>query len=152
MFDIRPADLTNDQTCALLSLHMAGMRENSPPGSVFALDLSGLRRPDMRVWTCWANDRVAGIGALRLLGEGCGEVKSMRTHPDYLRRGVGAALLVHIITEARKEQITRLSLETGSGPAFNAALALYRRHGFMSGEAFGDYEKSAFNQFFHMTL
>ena len=76
----------------------------------------------------------------------------MRTHPDHLRRGVAAALLRHIIGQARQRGMTRLSLETGSGPAFDPALTLYRRNGFGNGEAFGDYRASAFNQFLHLNL
>jgi putative acetyltransferase len=76
----------------------------------------------------------------------------MRTHPDYLRQGVGAAILEHIIGEARGRGLRRLSLETGQGPAFAPALALYRRRGFVDGEAFADYVRSPFNQFLHLTL
>jgi putative acetyltransferase len=76
----------------------------------------------------------------------------MRTHPDHLRKGVAAALLEHIIEEARARGLDTLSLETGSGPAFEPALALYRKRGFVDGEAFGGYQRSDFNQFLHLTL
>jgi len=92
------------------------------------------------------------MGALKDLGGDAGEVKSMRTHPDFLRRGVAAALLDHIIAVARSRGIVRLSLETGSGPYFEPALALYRRRGFVDGPEFGGYTRSAFNQFLHLTL
>lgn len=149
---IRLDDLSDPRTLSLLRLHLAGMHANSPPGSVFALDLSGLRRPDVTVWTAWIGDEAAGIAALRDLGDGTGELKSMRTSPDFLRRGVAAALLEHIIAVARARGMKRLSLETGSGTAFEPALALYRRRGFVDGEAFGHYQRSAFNQFLHLEL
>lgn len=152
MFDIRPDDLTGEQTRALLALHLAGMHASSPAGSVFALDLSGLTVPEVTVWGVWDGDMLTGVGALKALGDGSAELKSMRTHPDHLRRGVAAALLDHIIAEAKRRGITRLSLETGSGAAFDPALALYRRRGFSNGEAFGDYTPSAFNQFLHLSL
>lgn len=152
MFEIREDDLGGAATRALLALHLADMHANSPPGSVFALDLSGLRRPDVAVWTAWHGSAIAGIAALRQLGDGGGEVKSMRTHPDYVRRGVAARLLEHIIAVARARGYRRLSLETGSGPAFAPALALYRTRGFVEGEVFGQYERSAFNQFLHLAL
>jgi putative acetyltransferase len=76
----------------------------------------------------------------------------MRTHPDHLRRGVAKALLLHLIAEAQARGLRRLSLETGSGPIFEPALALYRAHGFVEGEAFSDYSKSDFNQFLHRAL
>ena len=152
MFDIREDDLSGAPTRALLAIHLAGMQAESPPESVFALDLSGLQQPDICVWTAWDGDSIAGVAALRDLGGGQGELKSMRTHPDHLRRGVAAALLRHIIGQARQRGMTQLSLETGSGPAFDPALTLYRRNGFGNGEAFGDYRASAFNQFLHLNL
>jgi putative acetyltransferase len=128
------------------------MHAHSPPGSVFALDLSGLAEPGVTVWTVWRADSIAGIGALKDLGDGTGELKSMRTHPDFLRRGVAAVLLEHIIDVARARRMGRLSLETGSGPYFEPALALYRRRGFADGEAFAGYKRSPFNQFLHLHL
>jgi putative acetyltransferase len=150
--EVRVDDLSGDPIKALLRLHLAGMNANSPQGHVFALDLSGLQSPGVTVWSAWVDTRIAGVGALKDLGHGIGEVKSMRTHPDFLRRGVAAALLERVIAEARKRGMHRLSLETGSGPAFEAALRLYRTRGFVDGEAFGDYVRSAFNQFLHLSL
>lgn len=152
MFDIRPDNLTDPQTRALLALHLAGMQASSPADAVFALDLSGLQASDVDVWTLWDGAQVAGVGALRTIDAGHGEIKSMRTHPDHLRKGVGRAMLLHIIGEARQRGMERLSLETGSGAAFEPALALYRGQGFVDGEVFGGYEKSAFNQFLHLQL
>ncbi len=152
MFHIRKDDLSGEPTRALLALHLAGMHASSPPGHVFALDLSGLRVPEVTVWSVWNNTEIVGIGALKVLEDGTGELKSMRTHPDHVRRGVAALLLDHIIAEARMAGMTRLSLETGIGPAFDAALALYRKRGFVDGEAFSDYCRSAFNQFLHLPL
>jgi putative acetyltransferase len=152
MLVIRQDDLTGDATRALLALHLSGMHQNSPPGHVFALDLSGLQAANVTVWTAWDSDAIAGIGALKDLGDGTAEVKSMRTHPAHLRKGVGAALLEHIIGAAHARGLRRLSLETGRGPAFEPALALYRRRGFKEGAAFGDYVRSDFNQFFHLAL
>jgi len=152
MFDVREDDLSGEPTRALLALHLSGMRAGSPPGHSFALDLSGLQSRDVTVWSAWDGASVLGVGALKALGAGAGEVKSMRTDPDHLRKGVGAAILETIIGEAHARSYRRLSLETGRGPAFEAALALYRRRGFRNGEAFADYEPSAFNQFLHLDL
>ena len=150
--DIRDDDLTSSQTVELLRIHLAGMHQNSPAGHVFALDLSGLKRPDVFVFSAWQDGQICGIGALRQLDATTGEVKSMRTHPNHLRQGVGALLLEHIIKIAAGLGLRRLSLETGSGDAFEPALALYRRRGFVNGDAFGNYEKSDFNQFLHLDL
>ena len=152
MLLIREDDLSCDQVRALLALHVAGMRDSSPPGLSFALDLSGLKAPGVTVWTVWDGEALAGVGALKDLGDGAGEVKSMRTDPAHLRRGVGAALLEHIIGKARARGMRRLSLETGRGPAFEAALSLYHKRGFVDGAPFSDYAPSHFNQFLHLEL
>lgn len=150
--DIREDDLSSAATQELLRLHLAGMQANTPAGHVFALDLSGLKAPGVTVWTAWKGESVCGMAALKQLDAISGELKSMRTHPDHLRAGVGAALLEHVIGEARARGLRRLSLETGRGPAFEPALALYRRRGFVDGEAFADYVRSPFNQFLHLDL
>ncbi len=152
MFVIRQDDLSGEDVRALLAIHLAGMQANTPAGHVFALDLSGLQTPDITVWTVRQDGALAGIGALKALGDGTGEIKSMRTHPDHLRKGVAAALLDHILDEAATRGYHRVSLETGVGESFEPALALYRKRGFETGEAFGDYEPSAFNQFLHLGL
>jgi putative acetyltransferase len=145
-------DLSSAPTRDLLTLHLSGMQANSPAGHVFALDLSGLKVPEVTVWSAWVGGNIAGIGALKDLGNGAGEIKSMRTHPDHLRKGVGAQILERIIEEARVRGLSRLSLETGSGPSFEPALVMYRKRGFRSGGVFSDYEASAFNQFMHLEL
>lgn len=152
VLNVRLDDLSGQPTRDLVAMHLAGMSANSPPGHCFALDDSGLASPDVTVWSAWRGEAIAAIGALRALGDGTGEVKSMRTHPDHLRQGAGAAILERIIAEARARGYRRLSLETGSGPSFEPALALYRRRGFLSGDAFGGYAPSAFNQFMHLDL
>ncbi|MEZ5559178.1 MAG: GNAT family N-acetyltransferase [Pseudomonadales bacterium] len=149
---IRQDDLTSPQVLELLRLHLERMHEQSPPGNVFALDVAGLRLPEVTLWTAWAGDTVAGMGALKDLGDGVGEIKSMRTSPAFLRRGVAAALLEHIIDSARARGMSRLSLETGTGEAFAPAIALYRRYGFVSGAAFAQYPTSGFSRFFHLAL
>lgn len=149
---IVPGDFEDSRVLDLLRVHLDGMHANSPPGNVFALDLTGLKAPEISFYTVWDGDALAGMGALKALGDGRGEIKSMRTHEAHMRKGVGAYLLEHIIGEAKARRYHRLSLETGSGPAFDAALSLYRRFGFVEGGAFGDYEKSEFNQFFHLAL
>jgi putative acetyltransferase len=150
--NIQQDDLSSDATRSLLAFHLREMHANSPQGSVFALDLSGLKLPSVTVWTAWRGAEIAGVAALKDLGDGTGELKSMRTHPRHLRSGVAAALLDYILAEARARGLSRLSIETGSGPAFDPGLALYHSRGFLGGEAFGGYEKTAFNQFFHLVL
>lgn len=149
---IAQADLADAQVQALIAYHQQAMRDGSPEGMSFALDLSGLQDPAVTVWAAHAENSVAAIGALKRLDHRCGEVKSMRTHPDFLRQGLAAALLETIIAHARAEGLSVLSLETGTGPAFEPALALYRKRGFTNGEAFADYTLTDFNQCLHLTL
>lgn len=149
---IKLDDLTGQAVQALLADHLSGMQNNSPQGSVYALDLSGLKAPNVSVWTAWDGDRLMGIGALKELSEAAGEIKSMRTDTAHLRKGVGLSILNHIIEEAVRRGYKRLSLETGSGDEFEPALRLYRKRGFENGDAFGSYKASAFNQFLHKSL
>lgn len=152
MLKIRLDDLSGEPTRELVTLHLSGMHENSPPGQVFALDLSGLTASNVTVWSAWDGPALAGIAALKALGDGTGELKSMRTHPRHRRKGVASALLEHIIGEARRRGLRRLSLETGRGPAFEPALSLYRRRGFIDCEAFADYRPNDFSQFLCLGL
>lgn len=147
-----PADLDDTAVQDLIALHQRAMLAGSPPGTSFALDLSGLRNEAVTVWAVRSGARVAAIGALKRLDGKAGEIKSMRTHPDFLRQGCAAALLDTIIAHARNLGLVRLSLETGTGPAFAPALALYRRRGFVTGPAFADYALTDFNQCLHLTL
>jgi putative acetyltransferase len=149
---IIPGDFDDPRVIALLRHHLAAMHENSPPGSVFALDQTGLKAPDISFYTAWRDGEPVGMGALRELDPSAGEIKSMRTHPKHLGQGVGSAILDHLLDVARKRGYRRISLETGSGPAFEPALALYRKRGFVQGEGFGGYQSSAFNRFFHLNL
>lgn len=149
---ILTGQLQDPQIQALLKDHLAGMYDTSPPENVFALDTSGLATPDVTLYSAWQDDTLLGMGALKDIGSRTGEIKSMRTHADHLRKGVGAILLEHIIAEASKRGWQRLSLETGSGAAFEPALQLYQRYGFTMGAPFADYESSQFSQFYHLDL
>ena len=147
-----PGDLDDPRVLDLLAFHLAGMRADSPPEASYALDVSGLRVPEVTFLTAWSEDDLLGCGALKALGDGTAEVKSMRTWPQHLRKGVGRAILTEIIAIARARGYHRLSLETGTGPSFEAAIALYRRQGFENGPVFNAYRESDFNQFLHLDL
>lgn len=152
MYDLRAGDLADAAVQELLRLHFEEMRGNSPLDKCHVLDVFGLQASEINVYAAWYDGNLASIGALKLLNAQHGEIKSMRAHPAYRGRGAGSAMLRHIIAEARKFGLERLSLETGSGMTFDAALALYRRYGFRDGPPFGDYRESDFNQFLHLKL
>jgi putative acetyltransferase len=145
-------DLSGKEIRALLETHFAGMLANSPKDSCHFLDFEGLKAPGVTFWSIWDQDRLLGCGALKQHDTDLGEVKSMRTHADHLRKGAGAAMLVHIIASARERGLKQLSLETGSSPAFNAAHALYLRHGFTYCRAFADYQEDPFSRFMTLKL
>ena len=149
-------DLTGTEIRALLETHFAGMLASSPPGSCHFLDFDGLNAPDVTFWSIWAKDKsgdsLAGCGAVKELDVGHGEVKSMRTHADHLRKGVGARMLEHIIGTARARGYRRLSLETGSTPDFDAAHALYLRYDFQYCPPFADYVEDPFSRYMTLAL
>ena len=145
-------DLSGAPIRALLEVHFAGMLANSPADSCHFLDFDGLNAPNVTFWSIHSGDDLAGCGALKMLGSAHGEIKSMRTADGFLRRGVAARMLEHIIAEARGRGLERLSLETGSGAAFEPALALYRRHGFEDCASFADYRPDPFNRFMTRAL
>jgi putative acetyltransferase len=149
---IKPGDFEDHRVKALLTRHLEGMHANSPPGHVFALDWSGLQKPEISFYALWEGEDLLGFGALKEVDPRAGEIKSMRTADAHLRKGVAAAILDHIIAEARRRGYARLSLETGSGPAFDPALKLYRKCGFIDGPPFDGYTRSAFNQFLHLDM
>jgi putative acetyltransferase len=128
---IEQDDLTRPAIHALLEEHLTSMRAISPPESVHALDLEKLRHPSITFWSAWDGAQLLGCGALKELGPRHGEIKSMRTPDSARRRGVGRAMLAHIVDVARARGYERLSLETGSMPAFRPAHTLYESVGFV---------------------
>ena len=138
--EIRTDDLTHPAVVALIRFHRQSAASLTPsPESVHALDVEGLRRPEITVWTAWDGDALLGCAALNEIDTTHGEVKSMRTAPSHLRRGVAAALLLRLLDEAEDRGYARVSLETGAGDGFAAARALYRRFGFVPCGPFAEY-------------
>jgi putative acetyltransferase len=145
-------DLSGSDIRALLEVHFAGMLANSPKDSCHFLDFDGLKGPGVTFWSIWDGDDLAGCGALKQHDAALGEIKSMRTHTDHLRKGAAAEMLEHIISTARARGLRRLSLETGSSPAFVPAQALYRRFGFVDCAPFADYGPDPFSRFMTLPL
>lgn len=139
--EIRVDDLRGPEIAALLQEHLDEMALHSPPESRHALNLDGLRVPEITFWCVWEGDALMGCGALKELTPTHGEIKSMRTIYTHRGKGVAAAMLQHILAEAQRRGYQRLSLETGSMAAFAAAHALYKRHGFEECGPFGNYSE-----------
>lgn len=131
--------LNDPRVQTLLAHHFHTAHAETAPGSAHALDLNGLKSPDIHFWSAWDGDHVLAIGALKRVSECRGEIKSMHTEQSYRRRGTGSAMLRHIITMAHEMGLRRLSLETGSWPYFDAARAFYKSHGFIECPPFGSY-------------
>jgi putative acetyltransferase len=145
--DIHLDDLRGPEIHALLQEHLESMHLYSPPESIHALDLEALRRPEITFWSAWEDGQLLGCGALQELDAHHGEIKSMRTAAAHRRKGVAAALLAHIIAEARRRGYTRLSLETGSHDAFAPARKLYAAFGFEPCEPFAVYVLDPYSVF-----
>ncbi|MBA4355765.1 MAG: GNAT family N-acetyltransferase, partial [Novosphingobium sp.] len=139
-------DLSGEDIRALVALHLSNMHASSPACKVHALPIEALRQPGVTFYSAWINDDLAGMGAIREIDARHGELKSMRSAPDWLGKGVGEAILLHLLEVARARGYTRVSLETGQGPAFEPALGLYRKHGFVNCAAFADYVLDDFSQ------
>lgn len=139
-------DLSGEAIRELVALHLSGMHANSPACKVHALPVEKLRQPGVTFYSAWVGDALAGMGAIRKLDPMHGELKSMRVASDWLGRKIGEAMLLHLLSVARQRGYARVSLETGQGPAFEPALGLYRKHGFVNCEAFADYVLDEFSQ------
>jgi putative acetyltransferase len=145
-------DLSRPAIHALLNEHLRSMYSLSPPESVHALDPERLRKPDVTFWSVWEGPVLLGVGALKELDPTHGEVKSMRTANAHLRKGVGRAVLTHIIGVARARGYERLSLETGSMDAFKPAQKLYECFGFVYCGPFGEYVEDPYSVFMTLRL
>ncbi len=149
---ISQCDPADASVRSLAEFHKRQMFDHSPADYVFALGTAELDEPDITVWGARVDDELAGIIALRDLQDGSGEVKCMRTRPEFLRRGVARALLTAVVSESQGRAYQSLFLETGRGPAFEPAISLYMSMGFEDVQAFADYEESAFSRFLRLRL
>jgi len=144
---LRVDDLSGQEIRGLIARHLSGMHENSPPESVHALDVDALRQPGVTFWSAWVEGEIAGCGALKRLDAARGEIKSMRVADGFLGKGIGRAVLEHIVAEAGRMGLSSLWLETGSADAFRPAIGLYSSARFKRCGPFGDYVDDPFSVF-----
>lgn len=149
---IREDDLSGEAVINLLKEHLEHMQAITPVGSVHALDLSGLRAPEVTFWTLWDKDELLGCGALKELGSRVGEIKSMRTASKHQRKGVASTLLEHILAEAESRGFEKVLLETGATEHFAPARALYTKYGFTPCGPFGNYHEDPHSIFMSLTF
>jgi putative acetyltransferase len=146
-------DLTGAEIAAFLAEHIEDMKAVAPrPESKHALDLEGLRAPDITFWTVWHEGLLVACGALKELDEQNAEIKSMRTSSAQRRNGVASALLDHMLRVARARGYRSLSVETGSNEFFAPARALYEKFGFEYCAPFADYEEDPDSVFMTKSL
>lgn len=150
--DIAIDHLDDPAIAAFLQSHLDDMRAVSPPESKHALDLAGLRVSAITFWSAYDGQTLVGYGAIKEIAPDGGEIKSMRVHGAARGMGVGSAILQHLIATARARGYRNLKLETGSMAFFTPAQALYRRHGFIDCEPFGDYWPDPNSLFMELTL
>ena len=150
--EIRVDDLAGEAIRALIAFHLDGMHDTSPPESVHALDIDGLRHPSITFWSAWIDGELAGIAALKSIDAERGELKSMRVDDRFRGSGVGRALLRHLMAEARGRGMTSLWLETGSPDDFVPAQRLYESEGFTRCGPFEGYSDDPFSVFMTRTL
>jgi len=145
--DIRLDDLSSEASQSFVREHVAGMLANTPVESFHALPIEKLRQPAITFWTAWLDSQLCACGALQILDQHHGEIKSMRTRANFLRQGIAQGILLQIMNEAKARGIKRLSLETGSSDDFLAARAMYFKNGFEICGPFADYKQDPLSLF-----
>ena len=142
----------NPEVHELLTKHFIELRAASPEGSAHVLDIPGLKTPSIKFWSLWQNDMLMGCGALKFLDKEHGEFKSIRIHDNFRRAGNGINVVNHLIKEAKKLNITRLSIETGAGDFFKPARILFKKCGFETCKPFAHYKEDINSLYLTKTL
>ena len=136
----------------LLTKHFVELRAASPEGSAHVLDIPGLQDKTIKFWSLWNNDMLMGCGALKFLDKEHGEFKSIRIHDNFRRKGNGISVINHLINEAKKLNINKLSIETGAGNFFKPARTLFKQCGFEICGPFAHYKEDINSVYFTKTL
>ncbi len=136
----------------LLKKHFIELRSVSPAGSTHVLDIDGLKDPSIKFWSLWENNKLIGCGALKFLGKDHGEFKSIRVADEFRKKGIGERIINHLIEEAKKLEISKLSIETGAGEFFAPARKLFNKFGFKKSEPFAHYKVDPNSCYFTLDL
>jgi len=132
----------NTEVNQLLINHFKELRSVSPENSCHVLDINGLKTESIKFWSLWENDELVGCGALKFLDKEHGELKSIRVTDVFRKKNYGKKVIQHLILEAKKLKITKLSLETGAGNFFEPARKLFKNCGFKDCSAFAEYKEN----------
>ena len=136
----------------LLNKHFIELRSVSPEGSVHVLDIPGLKISSIKFWSLWENEQLIGCGALKFLGENHGEFKSIRISDKFRKNGLGIKIITHLINEAKKSNVKRISVETGSGDFFVPARKLFKKCGFEPCKPFAHYKEDPNSCYFSLDI
>ena len=136
----------------LIKKHFIELRSVSPAGSTHVLDIDGLKDPSIKFWSLWENKKLIGCGALKFLEKDHGEFKSIRVADEFRKKGIGERIINHLIEEAKKLEISKLSIETGAGKFFAPARKLFNKFGFKKSEPFAHYKVDPNSCYFTLDL
>ncbi len=136
----------------LLVKHFKELRSVSPEGSTHVLDIEGLKTPSIKFWSIWDEENLIGCGALKFLSKNHGEIKSIRISDKFRNKGFGKIIIEHLITEAKKLRIDKLSIETGAGEFFAPARKLFTNFGFKPCRPFAHYKEDPNSCYFEKDI
>tara|TARA_B110000444_G_C18461877_1_gene420628 strand:+ start:54 stop:521 length:468 start_codon:yes stop_codon:yes gene_type:complete len=136
----------------LLIKHFIELRSVSPAGSAHVLDIEGLKDPTIKFWSLWKNNELIGIGALKFLDKYHGEFKSIRVNDKFRGEGNGLKVIDHLIYEAKKLDIIKISVETGAGDFFINARKLFIKSGFKVSKPFSNYKEDINSVYMNMLI
>tara|TARA_B100000965_G_scaffold260480_1_gene219640 strand:+ start:180 stop:635 length:456 start_codon:yes stop_codon:yes gene_type:complete len=142
----------NSKVNDLLKKHFIELRSVSPAGSTHVLDIDGLKDPSIKFWSLWENNKLIGCGALKFLEKNHGEFKSIRVADEFKKKGVGERIINHLIEEAKKLKISKLSIETGAGKFFLPARNLFSKFGFKKCPPFAHYKEDPNSCYYTLDL
>ena len=145
-------NFNNKEVNEMLIKHFIELRSVSPEGSAHVLDIEGLKDPTIKFWSLWDDSQLFGSGALKFLDKGHGEFKSIRINDKFRKKGNGIKVVNHLIDEAKKLNIKKLSLETGAGIFFNPARKLFNQCGFKVCESFSHYKEDVNSVYMHLLI
>ena len=142
----------NPQVNDLLTKHFKELRSVSPEGSTHVLDIDGLKNKSIIFWSLWNKDKLIGCGALKILSQFHGEFKSIRVADAFRKKGIGKKIISHLILEAKKIGIKKISVETGAGNFFSPARKLFINHGFKECEPFAHYKSDINSKYYNLSI
>ena len=142
----------NSDVNDLLKKHFIELRSVSPAGSTHVLDINGLKDPSIKFWSLWEENKLVGCGALKFLEKNHGEFKSIRVADEFKKKGAGERIINHLIEEAKKLKISKLSIETGAGEFFLPARKLFSKFGFKKCPPFAHYKEDPNSCYYTLNL